>query len=712
MTLHPSLRRKLLLAAVLIGPMALAQNNNIGINNTGAAPATQAILDVSSNFTAPALQKGMLIPRMTAAQRGALATADGLTVYQTDAPVGFYHYSAAYARWFRHSGSGNAWDILGTDLVNSTKDFIGTTDNQSVVFKTNNVERMRFMATSGYLGVGAVPNNALEQLDVNGAIRIWPQVQVSGTPGTNAQYSATSNPGVITYQKDTYLSTAALPDVPSSLLFRGHWGNVGTSGGAASPITTGSVSLAPTTGGWRRLENDYTEVFNANYTQQGDVTCAAGTVEIPQGVAATLANMSADPIVSPYAHNNTPRARHQYMFRASELNAEINQLGANPLASGGLCANQPINSVAFYVWNTAVAKSWTFASVIVKHASPGLTDLSAGFDEGTDPGQACFVLTNSPAQNRPATVGGWDVFNLSTPFVWDGTRNVIVEVVTTVTLAGAIPAVKYVADAGFIASAARNSNSAVGGCAGNFAPAGSCNSTIPGSALPWGAACGTSNAVIARPVVRFGGTVASITPLMGPISGGRYLRYYGGLIAESTMDPIPWGRKRTNFPVGNSDDSYRGPGTVSAEKGIYDNGVRLNDHVFDRAFDGRVAPTDADVFGDGRNLPIRDMAEFTRANRHLPTMRGRDSWTREGGFSLGDLTNQLWTTAETQALYVVDLHDRLNVLEMLSNHRPLSRDESAQARRAVCAMGTLTETEKAGLIAHLQSRTVDTSTQR
>lgn len=708
MTLHPSLRRKLLLSAVLIGPVALAQNNNIGINNTGAAPATQAILDVSSNFTPPALQKGMLIPRMTAAQRSALTTADGLTVYQTDAPVGFYHYSAAYAKWFRHSGSGNAWDILGTDLVNSTKDFIGTTDNQPVVFKTANVERMRFMATSGYLGVGAVPNNALEQLDVNGAMRIWPQAQVSGTPGTNAQYSATSNPGVITYQKDTYLSTATLPDVPSSLLFRGHWGNVGTSGGAASPITTGSVSLAPTVGGWRRLENDYTEVFNANYTQQGDVTCAAGSVEIPQGIpAATVSN---DVIVSPYAHNNAPRARHQYMFRASELNAEANQLGANPSATGGLCANQPINSIGFYVAAGAVAKSWTFASVIVKHASPGLTDLSAGFDEGSDPGQACFVLTNSPAQNRPATIGGWDVFNLSTPFVWDGTRNVVVEVVTNVTGPGTVPSVKY-ADATFIASAARNSNSAVGVCAGNFAPAGSCNSTVPASALPWSIACGTSNTTTLRPVIQFNGTVASITP-MSPPTPGNYLRYYGGLIAEATTDPIPWGRKRTNFPVGNSDDSYRGPGTVSAEKGIYDNGVRLNDHVFDRAFDGRVAPTDADVFGDGRNLSIRDMADFTRANRHLPTMRGRDSWTREGGFSLGDLTNQLWTTAETQALYVVDLHDRLDVLEMLSDDRPLSRDESAQARRAVCAMGTLTETEKATLIAHLQNRTVDTSTQR
>jgi hypothetical protein len=44
-------------------------------------------LDVKST------DKGILIPRMTAAQRGAIASpATGLMVYQTDATAGFYYY--------------------------------------------------------------------------------------------------------------------------------------------------------------------------------------------------------------------------------------------------------------------------------------------------------------------------------------------------------------------------------------------------------------------------------------------------------------------------------------------------------------------------------------------------------------------------------------------------------------------------------------------
>ena len=57
---------------------------SLGINTDGSAPNSSAILDVSS------VTKGMLVPRMTAAQRTAISPiATGLLVYQTDAPEGF-----------------------------------------------------------------------------------------------------------------------------------------------------------------------------------------------------------------------------------------------------------------------------------------------------------------------------------------------------------------------------------------------------------------------------------------------------------------------------------------------------------------------------------------------------------------------------------------------------------------------------------------------
>ena len=61
-----------------------------------ATPAASAQLDVSSTT------KGFLSPRMTAAQRIAISSpAEGLLVYQTNAPVGFYFYKAGV--WTRLS---------------------------------------------------------------------------------------------------------------------------------------------------------------------------------------------------------------------------------------------------------------------------------------------------------------------------------------------------------------------------------------------------------------------------------------------------------------------------------------------------------------------------------------------------------------------------------------------------------------------------------
>jgi hypothetical protein len=73
----------------------------IGIGT--ANPAPSAALEVSSTGN----NKGILIPRISAAQKDAIASpAEGLLIYQTTAPVGFYYYT------------GTAWKLMAntTDL--------------------------------------------------------------------------------------------------------------------------------------------------------------------------------------------------------------------------------------------------------------------------------------------------------------------------------------------------------------------------------------------------------------------------------------------------------------------------------------------------------------------------------------------------------------------------------------------------------------------
>src|SRR5918993_3083179 len=66
------------------GVIAASSQNNIGIGTN--TPDASAALDVSSD------SKGLLVPRLTSAQRITLASpAKGLLVYQTETPEGFYY---------------------------------------------------------------------------------------------------------------------------------------------------------------------------------------------------------------------------------------------------------------------------------------------------------------------------------------------------------------------------------------------------------------------------------------------------------------------------------------------------------------------------------------------------------------------------------------------------------------------------------------------
>ncbi|MDO7876791.1 collagen-like protein [Hymenobacter sp. ASUV-10] len=90
--------RRCLLPALLLGAASAASAqalSNVGVGTT--APDASAMLDVSSTT------QGLLLPRLTAAQRNAIASpATGLLLYQTDGSAGFYFYD------------GNVWAALGS----------------------------------------------------------------------------------------------------------------------------------------------------------------------------------------------------------------------------------------------------------------------------------------------------------------------------------------------------------------------------------------------------------------------------------------------------------------------------------------------------------------------------------------------------------------------------------------------------------------------
>jgi trimeric autotransporter adhesin len=140
-----------------IGVTVFAQN--LAINNTGTAANASAILDASST------NKGILIPRMSKAQKNAIPTpAAGLLLYQnTPDSIGFHYYDGTKWLWLAASNSIDtiAWKSTGNTGTTITNHFIGTKDNVPLSFRQNDkwLGRLDATAKNYFIGAGSGANS-------------------------------------------------------------------------------------------------------------------------------------------------------------------------------------------------------------------------------------------------------------------------------------------------------------------------------------------------------------------------------------------------------------------------------------------------------------------------------------------------------------------------------------------------------------------------
>ncbi|MBI3258338.1 MAG: hypothetical protein HYZ54_02485 [Ignavibacteriae bacterium] len=79
-------------------------------------------------------------------------------------------------------GGGTAWSLTGNTAINPAINFLGTTDGQPVIFRTNNTERMRILST-GNIGIGITNPSQKLQVDGNILISGGNQLQISNVSG-------------------------------------------------------------------------------------------------------------------------------------------------------------------------------------------------------------------------------------------------------------------------------------------------------------------------------------------------------------------------------------------------------------------------------------------------------------------------------------------------------------------------------------------------
>lgn len=620
------MNRPLRLIALFAGAMVIAgaARAQVGVNATGAAPNPRAMMDINHN------SKGLLIPRMTEAQRMAIpisAAIDGMIVYQTPAtsinsPEGYWYFDWKVPKWFPIQTNGNYWSITGNAGTNVATDYVGTSDAVDLGFRTNSVDRMRITA----LGRTLIPitSPATETLNITGALMI--------------DDSSTNPP-----QKGNIIY---------SPYYKAHMGNVDG-----------------TANGWYELEN----VFIKRTAQNYDSLPAVAGCAIPATPPTVVASLPPGTNTTLFSTIETPYStfwedgRHQYLYKAADLQA----LGICPY-NAITCPTCVITGVGFLVVNAGLYVHRPEIKMKLT-ATNSMTDFDyAGL-------QLCYDIPTAPYNFNP--VVGWNThtFNVSN-FQWDGTSNVIVEFcfnnyewagsssVDAHTTPGFNGLYGSYCDAcgggGFpcVPTIPPNPGCGVGPCGPGCPGICSGYSTVPGcnhfqgmsvvtcdGTFQW---IGAQGAAQRRPDIRFLTQTGGGPPTcLNTITADYLLSSVPVLIgspAWAATSPSPY--------------SNKGPGTLVAQVAVWGGNTMLSDHVFDRYFDGSVRAEDGHA-SNYRYTPLKNMVNYVEREHRLPTMDGRDQWADFGAPSIDHLTNQLWVTVEEQALYIKELNERLDLLQ-------------------------------------------------
>lgn len=273
--------KKIFLLWIACGLLSLTTFSQVGIGTT--TPDGSAMLDVKSTT------QGMLVPRMTSAQRVAIATpAEGLKVYDTDTKTFWFYNGTTWGQvnyWIptgfnsvdiyntnsRNVGIGtnnpitkltvqtlsNSYGVTQTDgtvtvgtYIGASEGWLGTRSNHPLTFFTNDGGQQMTLATNGNVGIGNnTPGNRLE---IGSAPFGGYDLAIGDKYGTNSGmgFLINSSSDEIHASKDILIfpsSTTGTPHVGINTLSAANTlqiGSVGNTGFATNDLAIGNGTNA------------------------------------------------------------------------------------------------------------------------------------------------------------------------------------------------------------------------------------------------------------------------------------------------------------------------------------------------------------------------------------------------------------------------------------------------------------------------------------
>jgi hypothetical protein len=158
--------KRILLIIALVATAAGSAFAQIKLGDNPGNLNQNALLELESS------SKGLLLPRMTTAQVATMTSPpDGMMIYNTDSTCICVRRSGVW-RSLCAEGNGQPWSTTGNSNTDPNSNFVGTKDNQSLVFRTNNAEVMRLL-TNGNIGIGTTtPTNKLHIVSSNNPLRL------------------------------------------------------------------------------------------------------------------------------------------------------------------------------------------------------------------------------------------------------------------------------------------------------------------------------------------------------------------------------------------------------------------------------------------------------------------------------------------------------------------------------------------------------------